>query len=547
MQDIKTQEQKTKLQKNRVPVDKIEKKTIVEKKQPMKKVQKEASTGDAQKEAIIKKERRACTHLNRLVKVAAFLLIFVLTFSKLSEVLAFKNASYEANNYYSFDYLYDLPKDSLDVVYVGTSQYHMGITPLEIWKEYGITGGSFNVAQCRAWMAYYMIQEVLKYQNPKVIVLDAAVPRGGDNNIIASRRAINQFRFSLTKFQALYDCLELEGSTIDEMINKSFEFFSYHDTWDSLEKADFTDDISSLAYQKGYLLTTKCMPYSDMAHSVDQKPTRFMLDEKTVDYMGRIKALCDEKGVDLIIAKLPSDMWNITYSGMVGRWAKANEVEFLDLTQKQFQRQLHFDNETCYFDENHLNHVGAEIVSNYLGNYLTEHYQFESHSQEIEDAWNTDYEAYEAYRDFRILQSTQDLSEFIELANNPNYIICLSIRDDATKGLADSECESLQSLGLNMRFVDRFRTSLAAVIDGGSVVVQKDGNFALSCEYEPYANCEIQVTSAGYSAGNKSSIVINGKEYSKNKRGLNIVVYDKTKDEVISSRIFDTWLMQDER
>ena len=99
MQDIKTQEQKTKLQKNRVPVDKIEKKTIVEKKQPMKKVQKEASTGDAQKEAIIKKERRACTHLKRLVKVAAFLLIFALAFSKLSEVLAFKNASYEANNY----------------------------------------------------------------------------------------------------------------------------------------------------------------------------------------------------------------------------------------------------------------------------------------------------------------------------------------------------------------------------------------------------------------------------------------------------------------
>ena len=38
MQDIKTQEQKTKLQKNRVPVDKIEKKTIVEKKHPMKKL-----------------------------------------------------------------------------------------------------------------------------------------------------------------------------------------------------------------------------------------------------------------------------------------------------------------------------------------------------------------------------------------------------------------------------------------------------------------------------------------------------------------------------
>ena len=91
MQDINTQEQKTKLQKNRVPVDKIEKETIVEKKPPMKKAQKEASTGDAQKEATIKKERRACTHIKRLVKVAAFLLIFALTFSKLSEVLVSKN------------------------------------------------------------------------------------------------------------------------------------------------------------------------------------------------------------------------------------------------------------------------------------------------------------------------------------------------------------------------------------------------------------------------------------------------------------------------
>ena len=48
------------------------------------------------------------------------------------------------------------------------------------------------------------------------------------------------------------------------MINKSFEFFAYYDSWDTLEMADFTDDISSLEYQKGYLLTTKCMPYSDM-------------------------------------------------------------------------------------------------------------------------------------------------------------------------------------------------------------------------------------------------------------------------------------------
>lgn len=494
-----------------------------------------------------KKHKNAFIHLKRVGKVTAFVLIFAITLGKLSEVLAFKNVTYEANNYYSFDYLYDLPKNSLDVVYVGTSQYHMGITPLEIWKEYGITGASFNAPLCRAWLAYYMIQEILKYQDPKVIVLDAAIPRGGENYIAANRRTIGQFKFSPMKFRALYDCLELEGSTIDEMINTSFEFFAYHDTWDELEKDDFTGEISSLTYQKGYLFTTNCTPYSDMAHDANQTPTRFMMDEKTVDYMGRIKTLCDEKGVDLLIAKLPSDMWNVTYAGMVGRWAEENDVTFLDLTQKQLQRQMHFDKETSYFDGNHMNHVGAETVSRYLGNYLIENYQFEPHAQEIEDAWETDYETYEAYRDLRIMQSTEDLSEFAKLIKNSNYIICLSIKDDATRGLTESELEELQSFGLNMRFVDHYRGSLAAVIDNGEVVIQKDGNLNLSCEYEPYTNCEIKVSSAGHNVGNFSSIVINGVEYSQNKRGFNIVVYDKSKDEVVASTVFDTWLMQEER
>ena len=66
-------------------------------------------------------------------------------------------------------------------------------------------------------------------------------------------------------------------------------------------------------------------------------------------------------------------------------------------------------------------------------------------------------------------------------------------------------------------------------------------------KYKPYENCEIKVESAGYNAGNYSSVVINGKEYSKNQRGINIVVYDKTTDDVICSTVFDTWLNSDER
>lgn len=86
-----------------------------------------------------------------------------------------------------------------------------------------------------------------------------------------------------------------------------------------------------------------------------------------------------------------------------------------------------------------------------------------------------------------------------------------------------------------------------AVVDNGTTVEQSYGDDAQSCTYHPYENCEVNLVSKGYDIGNTSSIQINGKEYSKNSRGLNIVVYDKETNEVISSNVFDTNLPEDER
>ena len=494
-----------------------------------------------------KKNAKSKNKWKRFAKAVIFVLILAILMGKLGEIFAYKHESYEANNYYSFDYLYDLPKDSLDVVYLGTSQFHLGITPLEIWNEYGITGSSFDVPLCRAWTAYYMLAEILEYQNPKVVVLDAAIPRGGKNNIVASRRTIGQFKFSLRKLEALYDCLELEGDTIDEMINTSFEFFAYHDKWDSLTQRDFTNDVSSLVYQKGYLLSTRCTPYSSMNHEENQEVTITEIDEKTIEYMGKIRDLCNEKGVALMLTKLPSDMWNQAYTEMVGGWAEENQIPFLDMTQKKVLKEMKFDEEISYFDSNHLNYIGAETVSSYLGNYLVENYAFDPVSQKNAEKWDADYRKYENYRKVRIMEASKDLCEFIELAKNPNYIICFSIKDEATAGLNDQEIEKLQSLGIDTGFVQNYRGSMVAVVDNETTVEQHYGKEAQSCTYHPYENCEIQLISKGLDVGNSSSIQINGQEYSKNSRGLNVVVYDKETNEVISSNVFDTNLPADER
>lgn len=248
-----------------------------------------------------------------------------------------------------------------------------------------------------------------------------------------------------------------------------------------------------------------------------------------------------------MITKLPSDMWNQTYAEMVGDWTEENQIPFLDMTQKKVLKAMDFDEEISYFDKNHLNHVGAETVSSYLGEYLVENYVFDSVSQKNAEEWDADYRKYEDYRNVRLMEVSKNLCEFIELAKNPNYIVCFSIKDEATAGLTDREIEELKSLGIDTGFVQNYRGSLVAVVDNGTTVEQSYGDDAQSCTYHPYENCEINLVSKGYDIGNTSSIQINGKEYSKNSRGLNIVVYDKETNEVISSNVFDTNLPEDER
>ena len=52
--------------------------------------------------------------------------------------------------------------------------------------------------------------------------------------------------------------------------------------------------------------------------------------------------------------------------------------------------------------------------------------------------------------------------------------------------------------------------------------------------------CVIHAESAGFSSGNTSEIQVDGVEYSKQKRGLNIVLYHKLTGQVVESVQFDT-------
>jgi hypothetical protein len=118
-------------------------------------------------------------------------------------------------------------------------------------------------------------------------------------------------------------------------------------------------------------------------------------------------------------------------------------------------------------------------------------------------------------------------------------IIAISVGDDAEDGLTSVQMNALNDLGLQMDFEADFyfRNSYLAIIDGGVTKYEATANRELEYHYEN--GIAIDIVSAGYNDGDESSILVDGVEYSRDKRGFNIVVCDKESGLVIDSVSFD--------
>ncbi len=114
------------------------------------------------------------------------------------------------------------------------------------------------------------------------------------------------------------------------------------------------------------------------------------------------------------------------------------------------------------------------------------------------------------------------------IVDNKENMIIISARDEAQNGLSTNIKLKLKSIGLNLDKL-AYRGSYVAVVTNGKVIYEKINNKDSIEEHsEILNNLGInKLISAGLNFGNTSKIVYHDKDYSLNKRGLNIVIIEK--------------------
>lgn len=260
------------------------------------------------------------------------------------------------------------PENSLDYIVLGDSIPLTGVSPMEIWKNWGYTGYDCAETGQTAEMSAILLERVLQRQTPKIVFVET------------------------NQLYKIYSAEEAFTLRLEEAV----PLLQYHDNWKFLKPAQALRPVNyTLNVQgKGYYVRKLIVgtdPGDYMAPSDYNDP----LPEESCRSLTRMAELCREKGAQLVLLSLPSPTnWNDACHRAVSGMAASLEVPYLDLNLED----LGIDWSADTLDAgDHLNITGAAKVCAYLGKYLSDTGLVEDKRQkEAYSAWNQDLAVFEA-------------------------------------------------------------------------------------------------------------------------------------------------------
>lgn len=269
---------------------------------------------------------------------------------------------------------YRTEKDSVDVLIVGSSTLLVGLSPLELWENYGIVAHTRASTVQAPAVTWFNVKEAYKYQKPKVVVIGITSLFNSydyDKNEPYVRRGMDFKKLSLDKLKTISEITERSNS--QHILDYVFPILRYHDRWKDLQLADIQNLRYKRDFMRGQYPVYKSKPIESRA-VVDKSvpaakadPDSWSFYKKTIDY-------CTEQGSKVIVVNMPDDRWNYGKYLTAKDLLEKSGVEYIDFNLEESLEALSIDWNKDFYDPHHLNPVGAQKTTAYLGNYLIENH-----------------------------------------------------------------------------------------------------------------------------------------------------------------------------
>lgn len=315
-----------------------------------------------------------------------------------------------------------------DVLFAGNSHMVNGVLPMELYEEYGIT--SYNMGRYGHYIpeSCYALEDALEYTSPRIVVIDTFMlgrsekMRSDQTGINFSHTTMDSIPLSLRKIRAVLD-LQQDGAYRKELL---FPYSVYHNRWDELGAGDFQVEYSG---EKGAITNRRVASYrEDMAAEAENISLNIEDSSGTgTAYLDKMITMCRERGIAVVLVYLPFPLNasdevlmadRIADRRLAAEFAEQNGLPFLDFIDTDLWNPY-----TDFADKEHMNALGAQKITKFLGAYLKERYELADRREDASyEAWQTDYTVYYENKK-EALTEEDELDTYLMLCNDSDFSV----------------------------------------------------------------------------------------------------------------------------
>ena len=259
------------------------------------------------------------------------------------------------------------------VIFIGDCEVYENFSPVEMWEKYGITSYIRGSAQQLIWQSYYLLEDALQYETPEVVVYNVqSLTHNTPQKEEYNRMTIEGMKWSHYKVE----CINASMLENENYLDYVFPLLRYHSRITDLTKSDITYfNRKRKVTHNGYYMRVDVIPYDEENALEEDNPEDTRFGENALAYLDKIRMLCEEKGIQLLLIKAPSlsPVWFDEYEEQVETYAEQYHLPYINYLELVDEIKLDYSTDT-YDGGLHMNLSGARKLSKHMGKYLTENF-----------------------------------------------------------------------------------------------------------------------------------------------------------------------------
>ena len=304
-----------------------------------------------------------------VLKFIAFTLIFLFLFMGVQEVLVGDSDKRDEQRIAGF---FDLPENTLDAVFLGSSATYSFWNAPVAWSEYGIAVYPLSNSAQPSFAAKYLIEDAKKLHPDALFIINVSHILKRYEQYL-DKLLIN-YPFSLNKIKMANYLYDQAGFSLSKKIEMFFPILRYHDRWNEITLSDF--DVKSDAYMGGSRYNVFLNQSKDVSGFNPDFTLRTTLEEFVIQGMNDLMNYCEQENIKALFIIMPQAVGadRIANQNTIAEMIEKRELDLLDL--RKHTDEIDLDLKTDYYNERHTNLHGSLKVTDYLARYFIENYGF---------------------------------------------------------------------------------------------------------------------------------------------------------------------------